>query len=256
MKNPPDSSTTTFEQRFTLYFFLTDAIAQTTMVFLRRGIGLRALHERTLVLLASVLFIMCNPLDDRSYEATPTSEDTLLATRSSVLPLHRPFRPGYLGLFVCAAVFMAGVHKQRRRRELKQAIVSHTYSRGASVFTFLPANPATLSRIVDPAFAILCGILSWHFLSTALGVWLVISGLALAMVESVIQLRAAHIVHDTLDGLVESELHSENLAPFIHGHPKAQRDTHRQPIPTGLAPDVERHIEARQAMRRRTPPKP
>jgi hypothetical protein len=100
-----------------------------------------------------------------------------------------------------------------------------------------------MGRIADPFFCIFAGFV---FLpeSTALGFWLMIAGAALRIFEDVVFQKELNRDFDILDSVIISEVHSGTVEKFDDSAPHTPQPSSNA-VPTGLAPDIEAHINRR-----------
>ncbi len=204
--------------------------ALTVMVFLRRKIGYRMVkHEwlgaMTLIMMGTAAFL-------------PSAS--------------QPFR--LLMVVYALAMFGWGTwQRQLRWKEICQGERWHTYSGGVSYLEKLPLPPILriyrrTYRWLDPLACMLVGLVVM-FLSSGLGGWIFISGIALFIYENALYERMLAHDLDTLDGLVESEVRAETVKFFETPQAEQAQRTldETSGIPTGVAPDIHAQVEKRKA---------
>jgi hypothetical protein len=163
-----------------------------------------------------------------------------------------------LGAFAVAFGLRAMYLRHAHWEALKKGLSYPTNSPGTSYLGH--GTNASTYRFVEPAICLVVGYLVKELISWPLGIWLMWSGIALALWERLMwraQLRRHFEAHDTI---LEGELLSQNAEHFTRPRPS---ETRAESIPTGLedgdmAPERgdgvrpgESHLEALERMRRR-----
>jgi hypothetical protein len=164
---------------------------------------------------------------------------------------------GYLGLFGIAFVVLAAKQRAARWKEYHLGIARHSYDRGQSVFSFLPLPPATIERHVDPLVCIIVGFFTMGTISGALGLWLVLSGFSLRLVEFMVHRQQIAQHFDAIDAAIDSSGLSDVVQSF--GSPGHAQGGHFETtiLRATLARDVEELIARRQRqVRSNVPPVP
>src|SRR5450755_2873912 len=127
----------TFEQKVNILQNITLFPALTVMVFLRRKVGYRFLDM--LKIQAMVVLLL-------AYGAFSTLS-------------FGPTAGGMVTLFAFAVLIAAIIERRLRWRDIKRGVSWHTYSRGISWFSsFLPISEVAARRFIDPAGALVAGI--------------------------------------------------------------------------------------------------
>jgi hypothetical protein len=216
----------TFEQKVNILQNITLFPALTIMVFLRRKVGFRFLDLMKIQVMVVLLW---------AYGAF-----------SSIT--FGPAAGGVIFLFSLAVLITAIIERRIRWRDIKRGVSWHTYSRGISWFSsFLPLSEIMVRRFVDPAAALIPGIVLF-FLFRPLGLYLILSAICLFVFETIDYQKQIDRMLDQLDNLVESEVVSENVEYFQQGGAGRVRSVEETAgIPTGTDPDLAAAIERRRA---------
>ena len=199
--------------------------ALSVMVLLRKNLGYRLLNPGWLGGVALFLFVIGG-----------------LATGT---PNH-----GALQWFAGLVLWAGLVQRLRRWRDLRRGVVAHSYYIGDSRLlcrwfpAFLRRN-RRFTRFFDTSLCILGGVFLLEP-CRPLGLWLLLSGFALRVLESRVLRRSRERDLDTVDSMIESEEQTETVEEFIerprqNGHPQGAAGS----IPTGLSPDLERLVKKR-----------
>lgn len=200
--------------------------AMTVMVFMRRDIGYRLLDLKPMIIMTGILMLV-----------------------AAIIPPDEPgANPEYLLWFALISLFLASCQRTKRWREFKRGVLQHTYYIGTSPFDFqwLPRfcrRFRRMGRFADPFFCIIAGGIML-LESTALGFWLMIAGAALRIFEDVVHEKELNRDFDILDSVIISEVHGNTVEQFDDSSPHTPQPS-SQPVPTGLAPDIEEHIRNR-----------
>lgn len=154
-------------------------------------------------------------------------------------------------LFAFLTLVMGLAQRARRKREMKVGQLIHTYYLGDSRFE--PKNtPEYLrrdrkfARSVDPMIATGFGLLIAAE-APGLGLWLVLSGMSLGIVENRAWQRDRENELDVIDAAIESEVQSERFQQFAPP-PCELEVAHDDPgIPSGIGQDIAPRISAARA---------
>jgi hypothetical protein len=190
--------------------------ALTVMIVLRRNLGYRILNPLWLFGIAAVMFVV-----GEVARQTPNAE-----------ALH---------LFAGLIIALGLVERGRRWWQVRNGLVMHSYYLGDSrlEYGWLPAflrRSRRLARFLDPliAFATGAAVMS---LSPVLGLWLLFSGASLRLIESTAHRRQIERDFDTVDSLVDA-CSQARAANRLRGEGRGAQAGY-DPIPTGLAPDLD-----------------
>lgn len=267
--NPPSPRPWTPQEKINVTFFLLDLLSMPLLPFLRRRLGFRLLAPLRWFPLCFLLFTFTNPLwpgaviwiehahprempfPDAAQVQSMTREQLYQALTPPPPRIRAGNGSGYLGIFAFLCILLAARQRSARARDIKHGIPVHSYSRGVSVFSFLPFAQATVNGLIDSLVVIVIGFAIADTFSPLLGGWLVVSGFALRMVEGrVAQLQLERSL-DAVDGMLESQSLADTVQQFEH-HPSAHRMERGdiEIIHTKLSPDVEALI----ARRKPSPP--
>lgn len=230
MPLPQPDRPLTFAEKLNIGFFIASLLSLTLLPFLRRRLGFRLLSPLHFIP-CLLLFLLCNPLIPGAL-ITMSMEPNASGGESPVL--HTGNGSGFLGLFAFLSMMLASRQRAARRREMKQGIPVHSFSRGISVFAFLPCKLETVHRTIEPLFVIVIGFWIWDTFSPALGWWLVVSGLALTAVEARVAQIQMERTMDAVDGMLDSGTLSEAVAEFQR--PSTPVFNSREIIQTGTVP--------------------
>jgi hypothetical protein len=124
----------------------------------------------------------------------------------------------------------------------------HTYSSGISFFEWLGLRMDLIYRFVDPAVALIAGLVLRKLGFSGLGLFVVISALCLCMVEENARKKQLEIDLDTVDSLLDAEMQARTVAHFDEQHteevkPRSLRETGG--IPTAADAGLEAEIARR-----------
>ena len=210
--------------------FLTKFPALTVMVFLRNDIGYRLLNPLHLFWVSGFLAFVALLFGD-SY---PTARLCDLFT------------------FACVVFAVGMVQRAERWRDHKRGITQHSYYIGTSPFHMLRPpmflrRQRRLERFIDPAA---CALIGFYFLpvSRPLSLWVIFSGMCLRVFEDAVRRKELNQTLDLLDGLVESNVHTEEVERFEPTPEKQPRQRQQQPttsVPTGVGSDIAKQIKRR-----------
>ena len=206
--------------------------AMTIMVFLRRRLGYRFLDPLKYQVMVLLIWLLAG------FSVVSGN------TRSVV----------GLTLFGILVLVFASVERHLRWRDILHGVSWHTYSRGISWFhSVFHWREDILYRFVDPAAAAIVGFLL-SFLFPWLGYYIIFAAICLFIFQAADYQRSINLALNVLDGLVESQVQSDNAQFFAgDGQPQARAIEDTAGIPTGVAPDLEAAIARRRA---RNAPKP
>ena len=195
------------------------AAARTTIVFHRQEIGYRILSPAAIG--GTMLFLYGVQAIGNFHVAIPMVGRIGSAHPSEIL-----------GDFALAFGSVSSWQRRKRWNELLDGKRSHTRSLGISLFEFLPMRKDLIYRFVDPAVTVVAGLCIHKLGLSALGYWVVLSGLGLHVVEQFRWGRQLEADLDTLDSQIESEVAAETAAHFEgEGTGRSLRDS--AGIPTG-----------------------
>ena len=204
-------------------------IVLTVMVFARRKLGYRMLNPIYLIVTGFVLILLQNVQLPYIQGGQPT------------------FWPYPLTIYVIAMIAWGLVQRRMRWRELMSGAHWHTYSRGVSYFSFLPLPEDIIRRFVDPAAVMIVGVVCWMFVSTALGLWLMIGAIAFLAAEIRFYDLVLGGVLDMLDGMEENRVQSEIMMGGPQSAPAKRTVEQTAGIPTGVGDDLIRAVQKRRA---------
>jgi hypothetical protein len=226
------------QEKVQMVQWLTLFPALTIMVFIRRKVGYRMLKSTWLVIMAAILFALGG-------FASTTSQPH-----------------SYLIYLYALAMLGAGFYqRQARWSELCAGVRWHTRTVGISYLEYLPLPHFLLAyrrvyRFGDTALCFAVGVITALLLSHILGAWIMFSAFALYIFEQAVYEKELERDLDTLDCLITSEVQGETVEHFDGAQPGDKQRTLEETagIPTGIAPDVSKQIEARRAKQRKSPP--
>ena len=209
--------------------WLTKFPALTVMVFLRRDIGYRLLNPLHLFWMCGALCFIA-VLFDESYP-----------------------RANLLHLFVFAVLsFLLGIAQRSQRwTEHKRGKLQHSYYIGTSPFDLFPfpkflKRRRRLARFADPAA---CWLIGFYFLpvSRPLSLWVIFAGMCLRVFEDTVHRKELNQSMNVLDGLVESEVHTNDVETFERPPETPPKQIHQttQGVPTGIGADIAKQIKRR-----------
>lgn len=109
--------------------------------------------------------------------------------------------------FIIAFILMCIVHRLFIWRRKKKGMRWHSRYAGTSYdfWKFLPFKQYTIQRYFEPALVFLLGFLVLNISGNALGGWLMISALSLAITAQIDAARFRNQVLDVMDSQIESE---------------------------------------------------
>jgi hypothetical protein len=203
--------------------------ALTVMVFLRRNLGYRFLHVGHIFAMSGILFIVGT-----------------LATDS----------PNHEGLILFALLIPVFGLAQRFRRwlEMRRGIRQHSFYIGDSIFEskrtpkFLRRR--LIARFFDPLFCVFGGLALGN-VCPLLGLWLILSGFALRVLEHTVYVKELNRDLDTMDGMIVSEVQADTVDHFSESPAEVrQQEQNREGIATGLSEDIQGKIKHRSQARR------
>lgn len=198
--------------------------AMTVMVFIRKDIGYRLLNPMPMIYMNGILMLV-----------------------AAFIPPDKPdANPEYLFWFALISLFLGSCQRTKRWREFKRGILQHTYYVGTSPFDYqwLPRfcrRFRRMARFADPFFCIFVGLI-FMTVSTALGFWIMIAGAALRVFEDAVHKKELNRDLDILDSVIISEVHGDTVEQFDDSPSHTPQST-SAPVPTGLAPDIEKQIK-------------
>ncbi len=230
MQGQGQQETITFEQKVNILQNLTLFPALTIIVFLRRKVGFRFLD----MLKIQAMFVL------------------LLAYGGFCSLTFGPVAGGVIALFAWMVLIAAIIERRLRWHDIKRGVSWHTYSRGISWFnSFLPLSEVAARRFLDPAVALIVGIL-FFFLFQPFGFYLILSAVCLFLFETIDYQKQIDLMLDHLDNLVQSEVLSDNIDYFQSGAAGGVRSVEETAgIPTGTDPDLAEAIERKRARSRK-----
>ena len=216
----------TFFEQIALLDRMMNVCALSVMVFIRRDLGYRVLNPLHIFLLSAALAFAAS-VGEPSYP--DDGFDALL----------------YFSLFVFV---FATIQRAKRAREYRRGIIDHSYYLGTSLFDFrwLPRfirRNRKIARFFDPLLCVTIGILLLP-VAGALGLWLMIAGIALASFEGGVQRSEMDVNLNAVDGIIQSHFQSQAVGDFDDGQSTFQRPRVKG-IPTGLGPDILRKLKQR-----------
>jgi hypothetical protein len=233
MANQPQQSIDglTFQQRMALAEWAAFFGALTVMPILRRNVGYRLLKPGWVLVSTAMMFLV------------------------AAFVKHTPYAEN-LKAFAFFFFVIALSERFRRWRELRRGVHVHTYYLGDSRLEWLTpkskrhTRPA--ARNLEPLLCAGAGFVIYN-ICPAVGGWLIFAGFCLNVVEHRTYKRERERTLDTLDGLVESEVQSDAAADFSGGENHHNSSLDSTPLSSGLAADVQRHINSRKGKGRRPP---
>jgi hypothetical protein len=161
---------------------ITNVMAGSLLVFLRRNIGVRLLIRRRFVIAGALIIGF-------SFIETPSDKP--------------------LALFAVAFVLLVFIHHARHMMKIRSGVPEwHSYDTGQSlVFSFLPLPRFLAQGVIEP---LLCGALGWWLSQRSnatfyLGWWIIISAGLLFILENTIRVARRESLFDLGDTVVESE---------------------------------------------------
>jgi len=162
------------------------------------------------------------------------------------------FNPSHFVMMAAAiAVTGSGIYwRHRAWQDIKRGVRWHTKSRGISYLSkILPLPESIIQRFVEPILCFVVGIFSVPIISLPLGIWLIVSGVALAAHESAIHEMQLNNMLDQLDGIVEGEVAADNHAFFTQDNTSATGPTIEQMAGSTVAftPELLKQITLRRA---------
>lgn len=164
----------------------------------------------------------------------------------------RESRPIFL--YIYTGFYLVGCVYQRLRRwwEFRKGIPAYSYSIGSTGFRRLPrllprfvARHRLIERFFEP---LLFAGLGWFFfasVSTALGGWILFSSVCLLVTEAVVHQKEIAREMDMVDGMVVSEIQSENVERFSPPPGAVSHGSDDSAIPTGMSRDLQDRIRAK-----------
>lgn len=158
--------------------------------------------------------------------------------------------PGYLLGFAGLFFFAGNGQRFKRLREFRRGVRQHSFYigstgvRDALVPNFCRRN-RLYERYLEPAAFATMGFLCFGYVSTALGAWLVLSAICLAVVESAVQEQELNRQMDMVDGLVASEIQSGQVERFMEPTSGTHTAEPSAGIATGLSPELQDRIARR-----------
>jgi len=224
--------------------------ALTLMVFLRIGLGYRLVKPHILVIMAVIIvslpsFAGYMPADYSGY--APKSLGVLESARGHNFEVT---------LFAVLMVICGLYQRRLRWVDLNQGRLWHSYSRGGSWLRLLLPRQLPehiIHRFIDPLACYIVGLIAYNSIAY-LGWWLMMSAVCLLFYEAWAYQKAINSLLDMQDGLCESEEQRKEIALFSSESNEISLPTRLEEsagIPTGLAPDIQAHIQKR---RLRKPP--
>ncbi len=155
----------------------------------------------------------------------------------------------YLMIAVAFAVTALAIIQRRSAwSSIKRGQRWHTKSRGISYLSALPFPEHIVQRFIEPAVCFVVGLLLLVTLSKMAGLWLIFSGLCLAVLEAIIYDIQLNNLLDQLDGMVEAEVAAENQEFFTQDKAKEAPSIEQMSgITVGFAPELNQLVAKRRA---------
>jgi hypothetical protein len=173
---------------------ITNVMAGSLLVFLRRNIGVRILIRRRFV-------IACALLVGFSYIETPFDKP--------------------LAIFAITVVVLVFIHHARHMMKIKSGFPEwYSFDTGQSwIFSFVPLPKFLAQGIIEP---LLCGAFGWWLSHRSnatfyLGWWITISAGLLFFLENEIRIARRESLFDLGDTIVASEHFARRAERFTHG---------------------------------------
>ena len=203
------------------------------MVLFRRKVGYRVIQPWMLFIIFFVL-------------ATLGSGPALLGTMSGdISPAH------YLTTLAAFTVVGLGIFwRWSGWQSIRRGERWHTKSRGISyLHSALPMlSEFIVQRYLEPSICFILGLIFIRF-STPFGLWLLLSGGSLAVMESMIYDIQINNMLDQLDGIVEGEVAEENHTYFTQSRPDTAPPTIEamSGVTVGFSPELQHMVAQRRA---------
>jgi hypothetical protein len=202
--------------------------ALTVMVFLRRDMGYRLLKPQHIF----------------------TVNGILLAISVLIRPPNAQAGPEALLGFALLSFILGSGQRGKRWKEMKAGVVQHSYYIGTSPFDYrwLPdwcRRDRRMARFVDPLVCGLIGLACWP-VSIMLCYWLMFAAVCLRGYEDAVHRKELNRDMDMIDSLLISQAHEKTVEQF-EDSPAPQPQQTTIGVPTGLAPDIQQHIERRKS---------
>ena len=137
---------------------------------------------------------------------------------------------------------------------IKRGELWHTRSRGVSYLGFLPITESRIQRFVEPAVCVVLGVALFKFF-TVMAIWLILSGMALLVLEQFIYDAQLNAMLDQYDGIIDSKVAAEN-ADYFSGNAKDKTPpsiTEASGVSVFVAPELHEMIAKRRALKQAQP---
>lgn len=187
---------------------ITNVMAGSLLVFLRRNIGVRILIRRRFV-------IACVLLVGFSYIETPFDKPLMI--------------------FAITVVVLVFIHHARHMMKIKSGFPEwYSFDTGQSwIFSFVPLPKFLAQGVIEP---LLCGALGWWLSQRSnatfyLGWWITISAGLLFFLENEIRIARRESLFDLGDTIVASEHFARRAERFTHGAQGSTGSADRQGHP-------------------------
>lgn len=247
---------TTIAQKTAMAASVALFFATPVIILLRRKSGYRFLNPMRFFFMVLVLFFWAMTAFLSGSAAAYSSASVSMYSGQSidVQSIAAQQMAGYVSgvaIIIFAIVVLAAGMLQRflRWNDIKKGIPWHTYSRGVSLFSFLPFADNKIKRFVDPLVCIIVGLVALLVKLNYLSYYLLFAGACLFIFEAWDYDQALNQSLDMLDSLVESEVVSSNVEYYSQPNPTQRPLEQTAGIPTGIAPDIQHQIERRQRNR-------
>src|SRR5260370_9913174 len=194
--------------------------ALTVMIFIRRKIGFRFLGTTKLF----AMFVVIGVIGGISEAFQPQNVNVNNPYNVPGVPTSVPnpdiaFQFRALLIFAFVMLALGLFERWLRWQDIKKGVAWHTYSRGISLFSFLPFNDSIIKRYVDPAAVAIVGfVLALVF--RWLGVYIIFSAFFLFIFEACDYEQQRNRLLDVNDSLIASEVMSENARHFSQSNQK------------------------------------
>lgn len=216
-------STTTLAEKTAMIAGVALFFATPVLIFIRRKPGYRFLNPIQIL----VMFFLLSLLSG----ATEASGEAAAFAISLI--------------FAWATLIVGLIKRRARWQEIKRGVAWHTRSRGVSWLTgILPFSDSMIKRYFDPLAILAVGLLSLTF-DRYLGYYLIFAAFCLFLFEAWDYEQSLNKMLDMLDNLVDSEVMTENVEYYAQPQVSQRPVLETAGIPTGIAPDIEVHIQRR-----------
>ena len=242
------SSATTLKQKMNILQGLAIYPAMVVMLFMRKKLGYRFISPERLI----ITFILVYAVAGIS-TIVPTGTHTVTSapgyggyTQTISVPNGSPTASLLPLILLAFAVLITGIVRRIiRYRDIKRGNSWFTQSRGVSYFNFLPLSDTAIKRFVDPAAALIVGLILSLFPFHFLGYFIIFCAVSLFIFEAIDFEKSLDLMLDMLDNLIEGETQSDNIEYYSQPHPTERPIEQTAGIPTGVAPDIAAQIQKR-----------